>query len=108
MHIDDALVIAKRLFLEFSDAFELEFDQDSKLYRLKTKRCQKLHPLESCLLGYENLTGNKIYDICKQIKQSPKWVLGFMDGYVLKKTKYKNLKYCEGYDVGLNIRKKLQ
>lgn len=108
MFIDDALVIAKRLFLDFSDDFELEFDTESKLYRLKTKKCQKLHPLESCLLGYENLTGNKVYDICKQIKQTPRWVLGFMDGYVCKKIKYKNQYYREGYEIGMNIRKKLQ
>ena len=107
MHIEDAVGKAKRLFLEFSNEFELEFDQEIKIYRLKTKRCNKLHPLESVLLGYDNMTGYKIKDICAQINKSYRWILGFIHGYEVKKINYKNKYYIDGFASGQSIRKKI-
>jgi hypothetical protein len=108
MQLQDEVERAKKLFLEFSDNFELEFDHQNKFYKLKTKKCFKLHPLESCLLGYGNLTGSKIIDICRQIKKNSKWVLGFFDSYKSKKISFKNAAYLEGYEAGLIIKNKLQ
>lgn len=107
MQIEEAVLKAKKLFLEFSTNFELEFDEYTKIYRLKTKRCNKLHPLEAVLLGHDNLSGHKIKDICAQIKKPYRWILGFVHGYENKSSLYKNAQYFDGFEVGLNIKNKI-
>jgi hypothetical protein len=107
MLLEDAVRTAKRLFLQFSNNFELEFDTESKIYKLRTKKCQSLHPLESCLLGHENLTGKKYIDISTQISKPIRWILGFHHGYLKKTKAFSNLHYCEGYIAGINIINKI-
>jgi len=94
---------AKRLFLQLSDKFELDFDSFQKTYHLKTKNSNKCHPLETCLLGHENMTGYKIIDIKNQINKNPRWILGFFHGFMKITPKFKNSEYLDGYQNAKSI-----
>lgn len=102
--IDRGIENSKRLFLQLSDNFELVFDSFQKIYHLKTKSSNKCHPLETCLLGNENMTGFKIYDIRNQINKSPKWILGFFHGFMKSNSKFKNAEYLEGFYKGVSLK----
>lgn len=104
--MEKSLANAKRLFLEFSENFELKFDHDLKIYTMPHKNSNKCHPLESCLIGVVNLKGQKLHDISQTIDQPVRWVLGFYGGYKGKKSRIKDINFLQGYEAGKLIREK--
>jgi hypothetical protein len=105
--ICESIASAKSLFLDLSTNFELIFDEYSKIYVLKTKLCNRCHPLETVLIGKENMTGNKVLDICNHTKKSQKWVFGFYCGFKREKQKFKDLIYFEGFIEGFQCAEKI-
>ena len=100
----DYLPLAKKLFIELTDEFQLEFDSDH--YRLKNKFSPVCHYLELCLISDKNMTGKKLKDICFLLEVNPEWVLGFYHAYKGKNKRYKDLQYIQGYSEGNLVKQK--
>lgn len=103
--MDTYLQLAKKLFIEISDNFGLEYDGGS--YRLKNIFSPLCHYLELCLINNNKMTGNRIKDISVNLNKPYTWILGFFHGFKEIQTSYRNIKYIEGYSAGKKIKEQI-